>query len=301
MTKKKIFFIVIIVLLIVFALGVNKKRRAQESSSPTPTPVPQEWTSAENSTNPSGIPTDTPTTKTPAQPIVKIDCTTNNPKCPQLAISGDAPDNSKFHAIADPSMRRDPNTGTLWMAYSWPHVVQPQQRRLLSRPNIAVDIHLAQSNDNGNHWTYAGPLWQSHLIKNPVSGAENFTSYEVANIWPQNQNGKTVWYAIHLYYLAKPNSFIYSQLGGYSYFSLSMASSPTELANAPSQILGFGGTVKGLGPDVNLSSFHSDLANCTIWNEPALTMQGNTLYLAAQCLSASGSKLVPEKNFYAIF
>ena len=59
--------------------------------------------------------------------------------------------------------------------------------------------------------------------------------------------------------------------------------------------------MKGLGPDVNLSALSPDLDHCTIWNEPALTMQGNTLYLAAQCMAASGSTLVPEKNFYAVF
>lgn len=234
-----------------------------------------------------------------------IDCTERNPHCPQLAIAGDAPQLSKFRGFADPSMRRDPNTGTLWLSYSWPHTLPTQRRALFpkfSKPDVAVDIHLARSNDDGGHWTYAGPLWQTSQVINPASKEENFLSHEISNMLPRNQNGKTTWYGIRFDYLVKPGKFIYSQMYRFSYFALSMAATPLQLADAPSQMLGFAGTAKELEPDVYLSALHPDLAECLSWLEPALTFQDNKLYLAARCMHFSRwGKAQAKKDFYAIF
>ena len=53
-----------------------------------------------------------------AKEKLTIDCTAANPQCPQLTVSGDSPDESNFRGFADPSIRLDPDTGTLWLTYS---------------------------------------------------------------------------------------------------------------------------------------------------------------------------------------
>jgi len=278
MTKKKTLFITIFILLAVLGIGMTSFKQVSVGNLLGSTDVQE-------------------------REFMEIDCTAGNPNCPRLAISGDFADKSKFHGFADPSMRRDPNSGIIWLAYSWPHVVRSGSGlwSWFSRPDVAVDIHLARSNDGGASWKYAGQLWQAHTVLNPVTKVNNIVSYETANISAQNKNGKTIWHAIHWDYLLKPGGFIYSQIGRYSYFRLSMVSSPYRLASARSQILGFGGTANELNPDVNLTSLHPGLADCKVWTEPALTTQGDRLYLAARCLHFLGAIPLAKKDFYAVF
>src|SRR3989338_1144029 len=151
MTKKKIFFIAVFLLLVVLGFGITSFKKASFRNLLGSSDVQE-------------------------RQLLEIDCTAGNPDCPRLLISGDAPDKSKFHGFADPSMRRDPNTGTLWLVYSWPHVVRSGSGlwSWLSRPpDPAVDIHLARSYDAGGTWTYAGPLWKAHTVENPVTKVSN--------------------------------------------------------------------------------------------------------------------------------
>src|SRR3989344_5015065 len=209
MTKKKTLFITIFILLAVLGIGMTSFKQVSVGNLLGSTDVQE-------------------------REFMEIDCTAGNPNCPRLAISGDFADKSKFHGFADPSMRRDPNSGIIWLSFSWARVVRSGSGlwSWFSRPDVAVDIHLARSNDGGASWKYAGQLWQAHTVLNPVTKVNNIVSYETANISAQNKNGKTIWHAIHWDYLLKPGGFIYSQIGRYSYFRLSMVSSPYRLPGA---------------------------------------------------------------------
>jgi hypothetical protein len=58
------------------------------------------------------------------------------PACPDISLAGDREftlpngEPGPFRGFADPTVRRDPVTGRLWMAYSWPSVRIDADRRL---------------------------------------------------------------------------------------------------------------------------------------------------------------------------
>jgi len=91
--------------------------------------------------------------------------------CPSIKIVGDSVSTlpsgevSPFSDFADPSIRRDPVSGDLWMAYSWPniHVAGKSEKRRLFRRNRSgmpgVDIHLARSQDAGRTATAPRARW----------------------------------------------------------------------------------------------------------------------------------------------
>ncbi len=51
---------------------------------------------------------------------VTLDCVDAN--CEELLVSGDPyQNNPDFFGYADPSIRKDPHSNTIWLAYSFPH------------------------------------------------------------------------------------------------------------------------------------------------------------------------------------
>ena len=110
-------------------------------------------------------------------------------------------------------MRRDPVTspsspdGNLWLLFS-----HPQYDLAVLNGNAvytgAVEIHLAASPDGGNTWTPNSPpaIWPSAYCM-PSAQCTKFglwSSHEVANFWPYNNNGTPTWYAAHLMYYVQP-------------------------------------------------------------------------------------------------
>jgi hypothetical protein len=228
----------------------------------------------------------------PASPPPTLDCTAGNPVCPELVIAGDAHHESAFRGFADPSLRRDPRTGRLWLAYSWPHV----------NGSAAVDIHLAHSDDQGRSWVYDGALYSSARELNPATLRAGFSSHEVVSLWPDVQaGGGTHWYGIRLRYHVEPGRGLYGHPTSFQ-FRIGRADSPLELASAPEARIGFGGTDPRWNPDLELSSLAPELARCGLWNEPALFARGGTLYLFAQCMVfAPGGRTDDRASFYGIF
>lgn len=111
---------------------------------------------------------------------------------PALAIQGD--DFSRypngqpaaFRGFADPCLRRDPLTGDLWLAYSWPHM----EHLGGNQENFAVGVetHLAVSKDGGKTWQRVQVLWPKSPARfsNPKTcrARDGFLSHEVPNIVP---------------------------------------------------------------------------------------------------------------------
>lgn len=60
--------------------------------------------------------------------MTTVDCADKSSRCPELLIEGSSAarlpngEPSPFRGFADPSMRNDPATGRLWLAYSWPNM-----------------------------------------------------------------------------------------------------------------------------------------------------------------------------------
>src|SRR5689334_13486682 len=80
-----------------------------------------------------------------------MDCRGFSWECPALMIRGDSIDNSLFRGMADPSIRQDPASGRLWLAYSWPNMIASR--------TPGSQLHLAHSDDQGDTWTYDSTLF----------------------------------------------------------------------------------------------------------------------------------------------
>lgn len=76
--------------------------------------------------------------------------------CPQVAIQGDPVSSFpqlKLRGQADPSVRRALDGSRLYLAYSWPTAVAT------SPPTLAIETHLAESVDDGAHWSFVQRLF----------------------------------------------------------------------------------------------------------------------------------------------
>ncbi len=241
----------------------------------------------------------------------QLNCTAANGLCKALSIAGDALAPTPFNAMADPSMRRDPVSGALWLAYSWAHI-QPPTGAVPKRTDV-VDLHLARSTDDGMTWTYVTPLWTSQSTTSVVDGISVFTSHEVINLLPYRRaSGAVVWYSVNLEYLVSPGQYIYGQPfvpapQGTGTLPIAPAAPPDQLAAPTTKTasLGFQNSSPALGATFNLSTdaasvaMEPSLANCVVWNEPALIAQGSMIYLAAQCLTFNAGS--QDNDFYALF
>jgi len=233
--------------------------------------------------------------------ISKVDCTLKSSTCSIINVIGDDPYNSKFHGYADATIRKDPLTGTLWMAYSWPHTI----RNGPARPVTGVlDIHLAYSKDGGKTWRYKGPLFTAQTMQNPATGQTDYNSHEVMNLYPQVIKGVTYWYGVHSVY-AEPIGRIggstpqpYSKRWAIAFAPGTADGGPMSLSTATPQYLGQNQTNTSAFPvSANLSSLHSEVSACATYFEPALVMSGNNLYLFLQCVTGRD----PAGYFYAVF
>jgi hypothetical protein len=232
---------------------------------------------------------------------LSIDCPEG--ACPELVIDGDAPSvlpgwgPAPFRGFGDPSVRRDPASGRLWMAYSWLHVSSLEQQggqRLVA----VVDIHLAHSDDGGGSWAFGGALWTSEAENDPVLRVPGFSSHEVVNL----AFGDGTWYAVRLRYFTPKDGRLYSPKLDSIHLRLAQAPTPELLGEAAEAVLGGVYTAPGWGIDVNLAGLDPELAQCSFWNEPALHFDDGTLYLETECsvYAASGAHL-DEKTFTALF
>ena len=226
--------------------------------------------------------------------LTSVDCADAGGLCPTIAIAGESPAAGSFHGYADPSLRKDPNTSLLHMAWSWPINLANGTRN--------VELHLGHSADQGATWSRDGVLFSSRAVSHPGGAgyaAANQSSDEVVDLFPIDLGAqKTRWVQAHLAYLVPTGSLAtYAQLDTTSYVSVSAVSvgpgdGPAkllELGTAPEARLGNKGTDASLSPTANLSALPGAAANnCTNFNQPALFAQGGTLYLIVQCFEAVG-------------
>ena len=232
-------------------------------------------------------------------------CTLTSSSCAQINIANDPFSSAgEFGGYADATIRQDPLTGTLWMAYSWPHTIAS------STPGLAgtqvLDTHLAYSTDGGQSWTYKGALYTSQPVVNPVTGKTDYTAHEVMNLVPQVVNGVTWWYGIHATYDVPQASGGGSGLEPYTKrWEIALTpggalTGPMGLGSASPQHLGQKiNTYPQFWPvATNLSSLDPQVGNCAEFFEPALILSNNNLYLFLACTPAGTD---PSNRFYAVY
>ena len=216
-----------------------------------------------------------------ASPI--YDCGEN---CAPLTIEGDEEATlpggrpSFFRGFADPSMRKDPLSDRLWLGYSWPNIHVVNNSTLIP----GIDTHLAYSDDNGAHWQFSGTLFPSYPDTNPLTGATGYTVNEVVNLLPVEKNGQATWYAVHLtYFIPQEGGLLERPIQSFR-MEITRAASPPELADSPAATLGAQKTAQEWGVDIYLSDLSPEVADCKLWNEPALYYENDTLYTLMRCL-----------------
>jgi len=208
-----------------------------------------------------------------------------------------------FRGFADPCLRRDPLTGDLWLAYSWPHV--EHLGGALRNVAVGVETHLALSKDGGKTWKRVQVLWPKTPARftNPKLGdsRDGFVSHEVPNIIPCQIDGKQSWVGARLdYFLGREGN--YKDRDNLSFcIRLLKAPSPRELAKAPYVTFGHSRSSAECAVDFNLCDFSKDFPPVFIPNEPALFFQNRRLYLAFVCMTFSGRFPDFAKSFIAVF
>jgi hypothetical protein len=218
-----------------------------------------------------------------------VDCIDDGP-CPDLLVDGDPYATGPARGYADPSLRQDPQTGRLWLAYSWPHA---------GNGGVHVDAHLAHSDDDGETWSFDRMLWQSEATTDPRTGASGFLNQETVSLTARSTATGTRWVAARMQYFRDTSPDVRS-------FTVRIveAASPPELASAPEQILG-GALLDAAWPrHVDLASLAPDLSDCTFFDAGVLFAE-ERLYMAVQCIvyGGGGSSEVgdPSRAFIALF
>jgi uncharacterized protein (TIGR03437 family) len=233
-----------------------------------------------------------------SQPLAAT-CTLTSSSCTAITLNSDPAATTAFAGYADPTIREDPQTNTLWMAYSYPHTIASGGSEYQG-----IDTHLSYSTDGGKTWNYEGALYTSQQVTNPVTGQTDYTANEVMNLLPQVVNGVTYWYGIHSLYNVPPGGGGGSSLQSYTKrWEIAMTAGtattgPMGLTNATPQFLGQ--SIDSYPQDFpitqDLTSLNSQLGGCTQFYEPALIMSGNNLYLFLSCTGPP-----PSEMFYAVF
>jgi len=218
-----------------------------------------------------------------------VDCTATNTSCPEIAVAGadiarladGTP--SIFHGMADPVMRAELGSKTIWYAYSSPSAGVYPAAPGSAKLGFTVDIKYARSDDGGQTWRDMGTLWPSTPESDPASGVAGRSVSEVANFVPYRMGGKSGWYGTHL-------SYLIPEVGGARAMSVSSfriylmrAATVPELARAPSAIIGGAGTSAGWGVAYDFSKLSDEASHCAGWSEPALYVANRQLYIALRC------------------
>jgi hypothetical protein len=220
-----------------------------------------------------------------------IDCL-GDENCPAITVEGDRPAvlptgaPSPLRGLSDATIRRDPVTGVLWMAYSWPsvHVGAAGKR------GTRVETHLARSADDGVTWSFAGVLWPADKSVDPETGTAGFTDHEVPNLLPVfDEEGKSLrWVGARLDLFVPEGGTLAKRPGSSFRIAVAVGPDPEALASTVPVMLGSAGTHSGWDVDIDLTDLDPSLGRCTLWNEPALHFDGSTLFLALRCLPVGG-------------
>lgn len=231
-----------------------------------------------------------------AQPI-RFDCRASDERCPQVVIAGDPSATiprygpAPFRGDADPSLRLDPRTGTLWLSYSW--VSTSAARGIFPwHPivDIGVSIHLARSDDGGRHFHYVRSLWSAAPER--YQGSGGYAGYEVSTL----SRAPGGWAALSLRYFnprGHGNDFVADS------FHFELAEGPDPERLAVGHDTRFGGALTGSSwrPFVNLSQLVQTAGACPLWTEPSLYQDQGVLFMLAQCKWPRS----PEKGYLGLF
>lgn len=243
-----------------------------------------------------------------AEEVPSIDC--NSSTHPILAIRGDDisryPDGrpADFTGFSDPCIRRDPDTGHLWLAYS-----APLMQHMGGGPHdytVGVETHLASSTNGGDTWKFEKVLWPRTPAFFPEAKSgdlqEGFLSHEVPTLARCKVEDKTFWVGACLdYFLPRKGNY---QARDNMSFCIRLMTAPTvpELSTTRARLtFGHDKSTPTCNVDYNFCEFSEDFPSTFIPNEPCLTFHNGRLYLTFVCMTFWGKFPDFKKSFVAVF
>jgi hypothetical protein len=195
--------------------------------------------------------------------------------CPEILIANDphadfGGNPQAFRGYGDPSLERDPLTGTLWLSYSWLDISTSPG------PDFLVRTHLARSTDNGTSFQFVRAINTSDLVNHPDNGQQGWLIHEVSTLAMQ-PDGQ--WQVLWLQYFdptgADPR---------YDFqFNRSLAPTPGALGDNQQGWARTPITTPSFGAALRFDNI-PEVSDCTVQTEPALFSHEGTLYLASHCL-----------------
>ena len=229
--------------------------------------------------------TQTDPTALAADPPARFHCSLDE-TCPEVMVAGDpfatlGAGQAPFRGYGDPSLEADPESGTLWLSYSWLDV-------LVSDPgpppviDFGVRTHLARSDDNGASFTFVKPLNATTRLSHPDSGEEGWTIHEVSTIVREAQGAWQTLWLTYFEALGEPPPGAPEDRSDF-YYTRSVASSPDALGDESEPWIRGVGTSPSFGAQYDLSAI-PELFDCVAFTEPALFTQAGSTYLATNCV-----------------
>lgn len=213
-----------------------------------------------------------------------------------------------FHGYSDPMILHDPDVADrLWLVYSWLSIATGQDPDGNAVSMAAVSSHLARSDDRGTTFGFVGELYAETPIVDPEgSGEQGLLGSETVSLAAISSGTSTTWYGAHLRYFLRPLEGYNPKYGTSWTVRVGAAPSPPELGDAAAQaneaVLGVTGTAAVYQPNARLNELAGlPIEHCAMVNNPSLYSQGDTLYLAVECLAFVGTTPDHEHSTIQLF
>ncbi len=210
--------------------------------------------------------------------------------CPEVLITGDpfATSNNlpqAFRGYGDPSLEFDPQSGILWLAYSWLDVVTVVQGPP-PEPDLLVRTHLARSLDNGSSFEFVRAINTAELVNHSFNAQQGWLIHEVPTLALQ-PDGQ--WQTLWLQYFnptGKEERYEFQ-------YNRSLAATPQQAGDSQQAWARTTSTTAAFDAALRFDGI-PEIGNCTLHTEPALFTHEGVLYLATHCLVVDGSGRRPD-------
>jgi len=209
--------------------------------------------------------------------------------CPELIVAGDPhstlngqPD--PFRGYGDPSLEYDPDTGTLWMAYSWlnTQISDPTPPPVF---DLGVRTRLARSDDNGNTFTFVRSVNEMQIEQHPDTGVMGWSTHEVPTLVKEPSGS---WQLLWLKYFNPLGTVAGVDERQEFLYWRTTAPAPDQLGDN-SEVWGYSlATSPSWGAPLNFNDI-PELADCILQSEPAFFAFDGETYLATSCLVADAT------------
>lgn len=202
--------------------------------------------------------------------------------CPAVDIAGDPIAVSPFRGYGDPSLERDPATGTLWLSYSWLEARVEGS----AEADLTVVTHLARSEDGARTFTFVRAVNGTEVLDGP-RGGRGWWMHEVSSL-ARSESG---WRLVTLDYLDP----VGAGERDFFHFARTRAAVPEGLGDSSERWVGVAAGVTPLEVAYDVHAI-SGLSDCAVLTEPAVFTHDGTDWLAASCVVVDGTGRRSERE-----